>query len=243
MPFFPLGACPPNVDTDEDLAAWMAGAATQYPEIRREIAESVLPRHNGVQYLNDGESWIIMPGQHIKDGQLFDCHPFLTISEGVTFDHAPFTRMHGITRHSTIEVVLFHKSHTHIPNGLFWNCTHLEMVEGMGIEHIGSSAFGNTSLKKHALENVKTIGDRAFMCCNNFQTISFPKATVLGRHAFWMCNALITAHFPACTQMGNLCFEGCALLTTVTTANGAIIPDDAFLNCPRHAIDLPPLQT
>ena len=81
---------------------------------------------------------------------------------------------------------------------------------------------------------VTYIGNDAFYCCRNLQSIFLPDGVVtIGDRAFSYCLSLTTITIPnSVTEIGNWAFEGCKSLTSITIPNSVTnLHASTFTNC------------
>lgn len=98
------------------------------------------------------------------------------------------------------------------------------------------SFCGNKSSKITIGENVKNIGDYAFMGCHNLTSINIPKdsqLTNIGKQAFDGCSKLTSINIPGgVTNIGDRAFSECSKLTAINIPEGVTyIGDSAFYGC------------
>ena len=109
------------------------------------------------------------------------------------------------------------------------------------LKYIGNEAFMNaTLLQSITLNNVEVIGNRAFKGCNALVSVELDQATkTIGQEAFGDLRKLQTLKFGAnLTEIGYGAFNGCTQLTTVTFADGGpdcVVGPYAFYNCTNLA--------
>ena len=96
-------------------------------------------------------------------------------------------------------------------------------------------AFAPYGLDNYDIPNgVISIGDHAFDCCSNLQSITIPDSvTSIGDYAFRGCDSLTSLTIPnSVTSIGDYAFIGCDSLTSVTIPNSVTsIGDEAFSGC------------
>lgn len=81
---------------------------------------------------------------------------------------------------------------------------------------------------------VTNIGNDAFYCCRNLQSIFLPDSVVtIGDRAFSYCLSLTTITIPnSVTEIGHWAFEGCKSLTSITIPNSVTnLHASTFTNC------------
>lgn len=92
--------------------------------------------------------------------------------------------------------------------------------------------------RNNLLDDITTVGPRAFNNCFALSEIKLPDCTNIGDSAFRGCKGLTTVSIPKIAAMGDDAFKDCVLLSSVTLRSnvdgvGYInkIPDGAFENC------------
>lgn len=111
-----------------------------------------------------------------------------------------------------------------------------ETLGGYTVTEIGAKCFENNSLTAVCIrEDVRTIGDNAFLNCKNLTTVTFlgaPYTITVGNNAFKNCAKLKTINLPEAKSIGNSAFDGCKALTELTIREGTeSIGDYCFTNC------------
>jgi len=95
--------------------------------------------------------------------------------------------------------------------------------------------------------DITSIGDKAFLCCENLSTITIPPSvTSIGDNAFKGCKNLNTITIPpSVTSIGDKAFLGCENLSTITIPPSVTsIGDKAFFGCENlNTITIPPSVT
>jgi len=106
-------------------------------------------------------------------------------------------------------------------------CTNLEEFEQKmesfvvripdGVKHIPSGAFTNGHLIKEVIlpASLESIGNEAFMNCDNLETVTFlgNNVTSIGSHAFQNCTSLRAIAIPSSvTSIGQFAFQNCTSL-------------------------------
>ena len=95
---------------------------------------------------------------------------------------------------------------------------------------------GKTDLSFNIPNSVTSIGDYAFVYCENIANITIPTSVKsIGKHAFDSCNKLTGITIPASvTSIGEQAFRQCASLTSVIIPNSVtIIGEGTFRSCNR----------
>lgn len=100
---------------------------------------------------------------------------------------------------------------------------------------IGIDAFFREDFSKLDMPStITSIGDEAFVMCDNLTSISIPEGvTSIGDRAFGGCGNLTSISIPnGVISIEEATFVGCSSLTSVTIPNSVkMIKDDAFLGC------------
>lgn len=112
-----------------------------------------------------------------------------------------------------------------------------EEIDLSSLEELGEGAFaGCTALKKVILgDNITYIPDRAFLQCQNLDTINLSKVTKIGANAF-LNTALTEVELPCVTEIGKYAFSECdKLVSVVLNENGVVINEGAFSNSGKLA--------
>lgn len=143
---------------------------------------------------------------------------------------------------------------THIPGGLFEDCTSLKNVNfpstltsigtlafqntaletlilPSGITSIGPSAFmGNTRLTKAVLpDSLTTLGNNVFGGCTALSAVSVPdNVTEIGMNTFKNCTSLVSVNLNNVKSIGKNAFQGCASLTELNSNSTKIDKIDAY---------------
>ncbi|MDR3130867.1 MAG: leucine-rich repeat domain-containing protein [Treponema sp.] len=108
---------------------------------------------------------------------------------------------------------------------------------------ITNGALQNSLISVVDLPNVHTVGQQAFMNCNNFISISLPEAQVIGFEAFKECNALTTILLPKARQIDEAAFYKCINLKNMNLSSLETIGYNTFAECTSlQNIDLPEAQ-
>ena len=131
---------------------------------------------------------------------------------------------------------------TFIGNGAFaYNDKLTTVTLGASLEEITYGAFGQcASLTTINLENVKTVGDYAFVT-TALKDVNLSSATSVGEYAFFACNNLntVTLNENGTDKIGNSAFQLCEALNTVNNLNKVKeFGDMAFANTAITNIDL-----
>lgn len=111
-----------------------------------------------------------------------------------------------------------------------------ETLGGYTVTEIGAKCFENNSLTTVCIrEDVRTIGDNAFLNCKNLTTVTFlgaPYTITVGNNAFKNCAKLKTINLPEAKSIGNSAFDGCKALEKMTIKEGTeSIGEYCFSNC------------
>ena len=110
---------------------------------------------------------------------------------------------------SNVSKVIFSEDITELPQGLFEGCTSLTEVT--------------------ELNNVNTVGERAFYGCTALTSIVLPTATTIGDEAFCKCSALTSITATEVTKVGDSAFNG-ANIVNINFPNLSVIGAEAFAN-------------
>ena len=137
-----------------------------------------------------------------------------------------------------------------ITRALIENCGHsLEEIQKvilkMGVMSIGDYAFlGCNNLNSIEIPNsVTSIGDYAFLGCNNLSSIEIPNGvTNIGVSTFEQCSSLSSIKIPnSITSIGAWAFWGCSSIKSIEIPNSvANIGDLAFGHCSNlKSVEIP----
>ena len=110
---------------------------------------------------------------------------------------------------------------------------------------IGNSAFVNCdNLQSISLPNVVSIESYAFYYCRNLQFISLPNVESIESQAFWNCDNLQSIILPNVESIGSDAFYSCNDLQSISLPNVTSIGYDAFQNCNNlQSISLPNVES
>lgn len=111
-----------------------------------------------------------------------------------------------------------------------------ETLGGYTVTEIGAKCFENNSLTTVCIrEDVRTIGDNAFLNCKNLTTVTFlgaPYTITVGNNAFKNCAKLKTINLPEAKSIGNFAFDGCKSLEKLALKEGTeSVGEYCFSNC------------
>ena len=101
------------------------------------------------------------------------------------------------------------------------------------MSRIGMFAFAGTSISSINAPAVTSIGQSAFLHCQQLTSVTFPSCAYIGGAAFRECDNLIAINFPQCSSINYAAFQSCSKLTTVslpTTISYALY-SSVFQNC------------
>jgi hypothetical protein len=190
-------------------------------------------------------------GNHVAiigDSAFFDCAALA----GITFpDSVASLEDFAFAGCATLTHVFIPKTITSIGHGAFFCCTSLRAITVDLLNPSYSSLDGVLCNRDQSLliayppgkgpiysipTNVTSIGDSAFYCCSDLNTVSIPNSVAnIGGYAFSNCTSLTNVAFPASvTSIGFSAFAFCSSLTSVTipptiTSIGGV----AFACCSR----------
>ena len=111
------------------------------------------------------------------------------------------------------------------------------MIINCNIPHDSSfdGAFFNSDFTKATIsDGVTSIGDYAFVFCDNLTSVTIPESvTEIGKSAFYDCSSLASIVIPTnVTSIGHEVFRGCSSLTSITIPeNVTEISNYAFCEC------------
>jgi len=103
-----------------------------------------------------------------------------------------------------------------IGNGIFKNCNVEKLV--VHSKDIGEKWFVNSPIKELVIGNeVETIGEKSFQCCNGLTSIVVPNNVVsIGGWAFESCKGLISIEIgDGVIEIGEFCFSFCERLSNL----------------------------
>ena len=124
-----------------------------------------------------------------------------------------------------IEVKTVVQNQERDPSNIQWEDDDKEMITSIeNVKSIGDSAFvGCESITSVTIPNsVKSIGDSAFSNCKSLVTITMPDGlTTIGKSMFSHCRSLTSITIPdSVTSIGEFAFYNCASLTSATIPDG-----------------------
>ena len=105
---------------------------------------------------------------------------------------------------------------------------------GDGITGVGEEVFYGSGITEINLNNVVSVGNRAFMRCEDLETVTFgSELKSIGEFAFDGCNSLKEAILPeGLEELGYCAFYDCAKLSSVVIPGSLKkISDSCFQNC------------
>jgi hypothetical protein len=125
---------------------------------------------------------------------------------------------------------------TYIPEGAFYACSGLVSVTLNNVASIGKKAFVNCkSLSQITLpSSLSSMGESAFFGCSSIKTISLPaNLTKLPKKAFAKCTSLTSVTYPnTITEIGDYAFEGCTSLSVNSLPSSLLVlGDGSFSGC------------
>lgn len=107
-------------------------------------------------------------------------------------------------------------------------------------EWIGPRAFENCAITSANFPICKTIGQSAFIYCDQLTSINFPIVQEIYSAAFMNCTNLISIDLPECTYIGDYAFSSCSNLTSVSLPKCEILRSSVFYgNSKIKSINLP----
>ncbi len=155
----------------------------------------------------------------------------IIISEGVTsIGNYAFFGSNSLTS------ITIPKSVTEIGTEVFYECTG-ELIINCNIPSDSpyTGAFFNSDFTKATIsDGVTSIGDYAFVLCDNLTSVTIPESvTEIGKSAFYDCSSLASIVIPTnVTSIGYEVFRGCSSLTSIIIPENVIeIGDYAFYEC------------
>ena len=143
------------------------------------------------------------------------------------------TLAYGPTKTPTATKIIYGEGITEIRGVQAENAAVEEVELPSTVKVLDEYAFNNCkSLPTIDLKNVESIGNFAFINCEQFEGIGFP-ATVssVGYNAFNGCQALGNVRFAGDVSIGSGVFEDCYYITYVTFGGKADIGSGAFGGC------------
>ena len=161
------------------------------------------------------------------DGWTLSDDGLLTITSSTAFSNAKWTK-------DDVKQVVVGSGITEIPEYGFLTHTNLESVTlGSDVVTIGYGAFeGCTNLVSINLENVTSVGDRAFEFCKSLTAANLsPNATTIGFNAFFECNSLTTVSVGKVSSIGTTAFGRCYALTSIDLSYVTFMDYQAFDDC------------
>lgn len=130
---------------------------------------------------------------------------------------------------------------TEIQNSAFSNCKSLSFASFGNISSIGEKAFlfCDNLESINNLDSDVVIGKKAFSYCTSLSEIQIPENATLEDYAFESCTALTRVDLPNCA-FGSYVFNQCSNLTTVIISKEmTVIPDGMFRFCGKlNEIDI-----
>lgn len=161
------------------------------------------------------------------DGWTLSDDGLLTITSSTAFSNAKWTK-------DDVKQVVVGSGITEIPQYGLDGLKNLESVTlGSDVVTIGYGAFeGNQKLVSINLENVTSVGDRAFEFCKSLTAADLsPNATTIGFSAFFECNSLTTVSVGKVSSIGNTAFGRCYALTSIDLSYVTFMDYQAFSDC------------
>lgn len=161
------------------------------------------------------------------DGWTLSDDGLLTITSSTAFSNAKWTK-------DDVKQVVVGSGITEIPQYGLDGLKNLESVTlGSDVVTIGYGAFeGNQKLVSINLENVTSVGDRAFEFCKSLTAANLsPNATTIGFNAFFECNSLASVSIGKVSSIGITAFGRCYALTSIDLSYVTFMDYQAFSDC------------
>ena len=161
------------------------------------------------------------------DGWTLSDDGLLTITSSTAFSNAKWTK-------DDVKQVVVGSGITEIPKYGLDGLKNLESVTlGSDVVTIGYGAFeGNQKLVSINLENVTSVGDRAFEFCKSLTAANLsPNATTIGFSAFFECNSLASVSIGKVSSIGETAFGRCYALTSIDLSYVTFMDYQAFSDC------------
>ena len=161
------------------------------------------------------------------DGWTLSDDGLLTITSSTAFSNAKWTDV-------DVKQVIVGSGITEIPEYGLQGLKNLESVTlGSDVVTIGYGAFeGCTNLVSINLENVTSVGGRAFEFCKSLTAANLsPNATTIGFSAFFECNSLTTVSVGKVSSIGTTAFGRCYALTSIDLSYVTFMDYQAFSDC------------
>lgn len=161
------------------------------------------------------------------DGWTLSDDGLLTITSSTAFSNAKWTK-------DDVKQVVVGSGITEIPQYGLDGLKNLESVTlGSDVVTIGYGAFeGNQKLVSINLENVTSVGARAFEFCKSLTAANLsPNATTIGFSAFFECNSLASVSIGKVSSIGITAFGRCYALTSIDLSYVTFMDYQAFEDC------------
>jgi uncharacterized repeat protein (TIGR02543 family) len=161
------------------------------------------------------------------DGWTLSDDGLLTITSSTAFSNDKWTK-------EDVKQVVVGSGITEIPQYGLDGLKNLESVTlGSDVVTIGYGAFeGNQKLVSINLENVTSVGDRAFEFCKSLTAANLsPNATTIGFNAFFECNSLASVSIGKVSSIGITAFGRCYALTSIDLSYVTFMDYQAFEDC------------
>jgi hypothetical protein len=105
----------------------------------------------------------------------------------------------------------------------------LSLINGKALVRDTTELIGYPSASGDvAMDNITSIGERAFFGCTGLESVSFPDAQSIGFHAFFVCANLTSANLPAATSIDRAAFSYCTSLESISLPAAISISYEAF---------------
>ena len=162
--------------------------------------------------------------------------PFLKISTLWVGDSVTFIPDYCFQECSNLSTVRLPPSVKTIGNYAFYSCSKLLSIELLGVQNIGTSAFGCcSSLASIVIPNtVKTMKDYAFNQCTSLSSVILSDSiTQIASGTFMTCSGLVSIKLgTSLAIIGSSAFEGCSTMQTIQFPSSLTnIGNNAFKNC------------
>lgn len=143
-----------------------------------------------------------------------------------------------------LESVTIGNSLSIISSNMFYDCTILDDVHlPDNVTTIEYQGFYGSGLVTIDINNVNTIGQRAFMMCTKLKNIDLSDVHNISDYAFYYCESLERVEFNALwSSLGTHCFEHCHELETVVVHPGSQYSISGYTFADCHKLKIVVLQ-